>query len=364
MSRVKRVAAAMRAAELEALLITHPADVRWVSGFTGSNAAVALVGGRGRLFTDGRYTAQAKEEVQGLAVTIAVKPVAQEACTWIEKAEVEKCGFDPAVTSVSALEAMKKAISAKRRRRFFCSAPGIVARLREIKDGEEISAMRRAALLGCRVYEGMLGFIEAGMTEIDVAAELEYRARREGAEAMSFETIVASGVRGGLPHGRASEKRLALGEMVTLDFGVILGGYCSDMTRTVYLSRGTRFSRAESEQKKIFDTVLEAQITAISGVRSGVSCAEVDEAARGVLRNAGLEKEFSHSTGHGVGLEIHEGPRVGAKQAQKLEAGMVITIEPGVYLSGRFGVRIEDTVLVTEKGCEVMTPAVKSWIEL
>ncbi|ADV82849.1 peptidase M24 [Terriglobus saanensis SP1PR4] len=356
--------AAMRAKGLEAMVITHPADVRWVSGFTGSNAAVALMGGRRRLFTDGRYTAQAKEEVQGLSVTIAKKPVAQEACAWLEKAGAKLCGFDAAVTSVAALEAMKQAVSGKVRRGFFRAVSGMVVRLREVKDTDEAETMRQAALLGCRVYDEMLGVIEAGMTEIEVAAELEYRARRAGAEAMSFETIVASGVRGGLPHGKASGKRLARGEMVTLDFGVILGGYCSDMTRTVYLSRSARFSHVEAEQKKTFDAVLEAQIRAVSAVRSGVSCAEVDEAAREVLRTAGLEKEFSHSTGHGVGLEIHEGPRVGAKQAQKLESGMVITIEPGVYLAGKYGVRIEDTVLVTEAGCEVLTPSVKSWMEL
>jgi len=361
---VKRVAAEMRAKGLEAMVITHPADVRWLSGFTGSNAAVALVGGRGRLFTDGRYTTQAKEEVQGLAVTIATKPVAQEACAWLEKAGAGSCGFDSAVTSVAALETMKTAISGKMRRGFFRAAPGIVARLREIKDDAEIDAMRRAALLGCRVYEEMLSVIEAGMTEIEVAAELEYRARKAGAEAMSFDTIVASGIRGGLPHGIATGKRLARGEMVTLDFGVILGGYCSDMTRTVYLNRSVRFSPLEAEQKRAFDAVLEAQIAAVSSVRSGISCADVDEAARGVLRSAGFEKEFSHSTGHGVGLEIHESPRVGAKQAQNLEPGMVITIEPGVYLAGKYGIRIEDTVLVKETGCEVLTPSVKSWIEL
>jgi Xaa-Pro aminopeptidase len=358
----------MRGAGLGAMVVSHPADVRWLSGFTGSNGAVALLaterGVRGRLFTDGRYTVQAKDEVSGLGVTIAQKAAAGAACEWLESQGAVLCGFDSATVTVAALEGLRRSVSSKVRRGFFKAAPGLVARLREVKDAGEVEALRRAAALGCSLYEQMLSVIEAGMTEVVVAAELEHRARMAGAEAMSFETIVASGLRGALPHGRATDKRLVRGEMVTLDFGVILGGYCSDMTRTVYLGHGSRVSRNEAAQRHVFEAVLQAQEAAVAAVRPGVLCADVDEAAREVLRSAGLEKEFSHSTGHGVGLEIHEGPRIGTKQKQVLEPGMVITIEPGAYLAGKYGVRIEDMVLVTSVGAEVLTPSPKVWTEL
>jgi Xaa-Pro aminopeptidase len=218
--------------------------------------------------------------------------------------------------------------------------------------------MRAAARLGCELFEGMLSYLEAGLTEAEVAATLEYAARLAGAEGMSFETIVASGVRSSLPHGRATAAKLPKRGFVTLDFGVILDGYLSDMTRTVHMGK------AMPGERDVYDSVLEAQEAAVAAVAPGVTAGEVDEAARSVLRRVKLDKYFSHSTGHGVGLEIHEGPRLAAKQKQVLEQGMVITIEPGVYMPGRFGLRIEDMVLVTARGGEVLTPSVKAWIEL
>jgi Xaa-Pro aminopeptidase len=208
------------------------------------------------------------------------------------------------------------------------------------------------------LFDGMLTYISAGQTEMQVAAALEYAARLAGAEAMSFETIVASGERSALPHGRATAVKLPRRGFVTLDFGVILDGYCSDMTRTVHMGK------ALPGEREVYDSVLEAQEAAVAAVAPGVSAGEVDEAARSVLRRVGLDQYFSHSTGHGVGLEIHEGPRLAAKQTQVLEQGMVITIEPGVYMPGKFGLRIEDMVLVTATGGEVLTPSVKAWIEL
>lgn len=317
-----------------------------------------------RLFTDGRYTQQARDEVQGIPVAIPKKPVATAAVEWLLKCGATTCAFDSSITTVAALESLRKAVPGNLRRRFFTAQPGTIAHLREIKDTAEAEALRRAAQLGCRLYEDLLGWMEAGMTETAVAAELEHRARLAGAEAMSFDTIVASGPRGALPHGRASAKVLKPGEMVTLDFGVILDGYCSDMTRTVYLSAGKKAGKRAIEQRQVFEAVLAAQEAAVAAVKPGVTCEEVDEAARSVLRAAHLEKEFSHSTGHGVGLEIHEGPRVGARVKDKLEPGMVITIEPGAYLAGKFGVRIEDTVLVTAGAAEILTTSPKAWTEL
>lgn len=196
------------------------------------------------------------------------------------------------------------------------------------------------------------------MAETEVAAELEHQARMLGAEGMSFETIVASGARSALPHGRATSAPLPCRGFLTLDFGIILGGYCSDMTRTVYLGR------PKVDERKAYEAVQEAQEAAVAAVAPGVRCGEVDEAARGVLRRAGFAEAFSHSTGHGLGLEIHEPPRIGAGQTARLQAGMVVTIEPGIYLANRFGIRIEDMVAVTETGGQVLTPAPKALIEL
>jgi Xaa-Pro aminopeptidase len=219
--------------------------------------------------------------------------------------------------------------------------------------------MKRAAALGCKLFEGALGYIVPGAKETDVAAQLELHARLAGAEAMSFETIVASGERSALPHGRATGAKLPKRGFVTLDFGVVLDGYCSDMTRTVHLGKGSQ------REWDVYHSVLEAQEAAVAMLAPGVTCGHVDEAARSVLRKAKLEKAFSHSTGHGVGLEIHEGPRLAAKQEQVLEPGMIVTIEPGAYLAGQFGVRIEDMVLVTAKGGDVLTKAsAKVWMEL
>jgi Xaa-Pro aminopeptidase len=341
------------------MLLTHAPDVRYLSGFTGSNGAVALAGGRAALFTDGRYTAQAKAETYGLRVVVDRKPAATLAVEWLVQQKVKRCIFDARQTTVSALESMRKAAPAGLRRKFFLATDGLVARLRQVKDAGEIAKMRRAAALGCSLFEGVLQHVAAKATENEIAAQLEFAARMAGAEAMSFETILASGPRSALPHGRASRSKLPKSGFVTMDFGVVLGGYCSDMTRTVHLGKGS------ARELDVYHSVLEAQSAAIAAVAAGVSCGDVDKAARSVLRKSKLAKWFSHSTGHGVGLEIHEEPRIAAKQEQKLEAGMVITIEPGVYLPGEFGVRIEDMVLVTSRGCEVLTAASpKAWIEL
>jgi Xaa-Pro aminopeptidase len=360
-ARRKQAVAAAKAAGMDALLVTHLPDVRWLCGFTGSNAALVLAGGRGSrtvLFTDGRYTTQAKAEAVGVKVVIAPKSAATAACEWMAAAGVTRCGFDDGNTTVAGLKQMRAAVPAATRRKMFEPVGALVSMLRWVKDAGEIKKMRAAAALGCRLFEETLSVIEPGMTETAVAAELEHAARLAGAQAMSFPTIVASGIRSALPHGMASSAKLPSRGFVTLDFGVVLDGYCSDMTRTVHLGAAT------AAERTAYDAVLEAQEAGVAAVRAGATGGDVDEAARSVLRRAGLADWFTHSTGHGVGLEIHEGPRLAAKQTQKLEAGMVITIEPGIYIPGKFGVRIEDMVLVTAKGGEILTPCTKAWIEL
>jgi Xaa-Pro aminopeptidase len=365
--RLRSLRRQMRREAIAALLVTHPADVRYLCGFSGSNAALGITASRACMFTDGRYTAQAQQETRAARVVIASKPAQEEACAWLASTGVGHCVFDPASTTVAELQLFRKAVrgdgkdaaAGHRGRGFFqpLSTP-LVANLRLVKDEQELKLMEEAAHLGVKLFQELLPHIHSGMTEVAVAAHLESSARLHGADGMSFETIVASGPRSALPHGRATTRPLPRRGFMTLDFGVILKGYCSDMTRTVFLGKPTR------RERFTYDSVREAQQAAVAAVKPGVSCGEIDEAARSVLRKAGLAHYFTHSTGHGVGLEIHEAPRIAATQQQILLPGMVITIEPGAYLMGRFGVRIEDMVAVTQQGAHLLTPASTAWKQL
>ncbi|HEV2448682.1 MAG TPA: M24 family metallopeptidase, partial [Candidatus Sulfopaludibacter sp.] len=233
------------------------------------------------------------------------------------------------------------------------AALGWIEQLRMVKSTEEIALIRQSVETNSRAFEQAVARARAGMKEQDLAAELEYRMRRLGAEKPSFETIVAGGVRSALPHAQPTAAPLCSGGLVVVDMGAIQEGYCSDMTRMLFL--GTPGAKV----KRAYRAVLEAQLAAIDAVRAGVKTARVDAAARDVLKGYGLDGAFVHSTGHGLGLEIHEPPRIGKRDKNKLQAGMAITIEPGVYLEGFGGIRIEDTVVVTENGCEILTPTPK-----
>ena len=347
-------------AGLSGLLITALPDLRYISGFTGSSAALAVTRRSARLFTDGRYKIQAAEEVRAAQVEIVSGAPATAAVQWLAaQPAADIAGFDPTHTTVADLQRWKMALPARLRRSFLVAlAAPLVEPLRQVKDEAELSIMAEAAAVGCKLFDHILEYIQPGISEVDVAAELEHQARRMGAEGMSFDTIVASGQRSALPHGHATTAKLPRRGFLTLDFGVILKGYCSDMTRTIYLGS------PKPDERNAYQAVLEAQEAGLAAVSAGVSCGDVDEAARSVLRKAGLAEAFSHSTGHGVGLEIHESPRLGAGQSTRLQAGMVVTIEPGIYLAGQFGVRIEDMVAVTRTGGQVLTPAPKALIEL
>jgi Xaa-Pro aminopeptidase len=227
-----------------------------------------------------------------------------------------------------------------------------------IKDADELQLVREAVNLGAGLFRTTLDTLRPGTEEIEVAAKMEYAARTSGADGMSFETIIAAGARSALPHGRASATAIPAEGFVVCDFGVILAGYCSDMTRTVFVGRPT------SEAHGFYQAVREAQQAAVAAVEPGVKVSAVDEAARKVLRSNGLGRFFTHSTGHGVGLEIHEAPRIAAGQDEELRPGMVITIEPGAYIPGKWGVRIEDMVVVTEQGADVLTPTSKELISI
>ena len=358
--RIGQLRRRLTRAGLPALVVTHLPDVRYLSGFTGSSGALAVTRRAAGMFTDSRYTSQANEEVSAAKVRIVTGAPAVAAVEWLAaQPGVNAAGFDPAWTTVAELTRWRAALPSGLRRSFLMPlAAPLVERLRQVKDEDELALMNEAALLGCKLFEHVLGIIRPGMAEMEVAAELEHRARLLGAEGMSFETIVASGMRSALPHGRATRAPLPRRGFLTLDFGVILRGYCSDMTRTVFIGK------PKADERNTYEAVLAAQESGVAAVGPGASCGEVDEAARGVLRKAGLAEAFSHSTGHGVGLEIHEPPRIGAGQTTRLASGMVVTIEPGVYLAGHYGIRIEDMVAVTRTGGQVLTPAPKALIEL
>jgi Xaa-Pro aminopeptidase len=358
--RIGQLRRRMTRAGFPGLLVTHLPDVRYLCGFTGSSAALAITRRVARLFTDGRYTAQAAEEVSAARVEIVSSAPAIHAIQWLAaQSGVSLAGFDPAITTVAELARLRAALPASLRRVFLQALPvPLVEPLRMVKDEEELTLIVEAALLGCRLFDHILSFLRPGLAEFEVAAELEHQARLLGAEGMSFETIVASGRRSALPHGRATAARLPRNGFLTLDFGIIHKGYCSDMTRTVHLGKPS------ARERSAYQAVLDAQLDAVAAVSAGASCGQVDEAARRVLRHAGLADAFTHSTGHGVGLEIHEPPRIGAGQTTHLLPGMVVTIEPGIYLPDEFGVRIEDMVAVIRNGGQVLTPAPKALIEL
>ena len=356
--RMRALRRKLKESGIDALVITHLPDVRYLCGFMGSNAALAITATHAALFTDGRYTLQAKEQTQSARVMISETSALADACSWLTSTGVKRACFSPEHTTVAALAKMRESIDRRKKNFFVPLKEPLVASLRMVKDSDELALIEKAALLGCDLFEELLPFLEPGVAEIAVAAELEYAARRRGAEGMSFETIVASGPRSALPHGHATAAKLPRNGFVTLDFGVILGNYCSDMTRTVHLGR------LSHEERSAYDAVLAAQQAAVDAVRPGVTCGEVDEAARGVLRQAGLDEYFTHSTGHGVGIEIHEAPRIAKEQETKLVPGMVVTIEPGIYIAGKFGIRIEDMVVVTDRAQRVLTPAPKALIEL
>ena len=336
-----------------AFLITHLPDLRWLSGFTGSSAALVVTAREAMLFTDGRYRAQAAQELAGVSFQIVEAAPARAAVLWtVGQPEATSLAYDAEQTTVAELDRLRAVLPARVRRRFLVAQPeSIVAALRMRKDAEEIATMAEAAALGCSLFDHILGFLRPGIAEVAVAAELEHQARLRGAEGMSFETIVASGARSSMPHGRASSARLPRRGFLTLDFGIILRGYCSDMTRTVC------FGQPTARERQVYDAVLAAQQSGLASVRAGATCEAVDQAARSILSAAGFAEAFSHSTGHGVGLQIHEPPRIAARQKAKLESGMVITVEPGAYFPGQFGVRIEDTVVVQRGGCRNLTAA-------
>jgi Xaa-Pro aminopeptidase len=352
--RQKTFQQTLGAERLNGFVVTHPANLRYLCGYTGSNGLLLFLRERRVFFTDGRYTEQARDEVGGARVVIARGPLLEAAGTLIGAVKAA-IGFEGDHTTVATAADMRKLVGKKIS---WKPTSGLIMGQRMIKDAEEMKIIREAVSMGAAVYEHALRSIRAGVRESEVAGELEFAARRAGADGMAFDTIVAAGKRSALPHGRASSQPIPRRGFVVVDSGVVLHGYCSDMTRTVHVGRASR------EERRWYDAVLEAQLAGIAAVKPGTTAGAVDHAARQVLRRHKLDRFFTHSTGHGVGLEIHEPPRLGKTQEETLQPGMVITIEPGVYLPDKGGIRIEDMVLVTKTGCQVLTPVSKVLMEI
>jgi len=308
---------------------------------------------RALLFTDPRYQTQAPLE-SDCEIRVTKGPLIVEASKWIKRLRLTTVAFEQlrmGFEEYTRLKDLAKGVRLK-------PIAGAVEKLRAVKSPDEIATIHAAVRLNSVAVEQALKHFKLSMSEIDLAAEIEYRMRRLGADGPAFETIVASGVRTALPHARPTDHAIQKDQLLLIDVGANVTGYASDMTRTYAVGK------LDARRRRIYRAVLESQFAAIDTVKPGVTCAVVDRACRSVLQGFGMEKLFIHSTGHGLGLEIHEPPRVGRKERTKLETGMVITIEPGVYDEKVGGVRIEDTVVVTAGGCEVLTPTGKELVIL
>lgn len=339
----------------DALVVTHLPNILYLSGFSGTAGVLVVQSDRLTLFTDGRYAIQAREEAHKVRVCISRGPLLKAVGGHLRKWGAARAAFEPQWLSVAEKRTLQRAVG--KRIRWFGLENG-VAQLREVKDAEEISQIRRAARLGCEVFAEVLAAVKPGVRELELAAEIEYRMRRKGASGLAFPTIVASGARSALPHAQPSQKRLRGNELVVLDLGAILGHYCCDLTRTVYLGR------APAKVRGWYRAVQEAQDEARAALQAGVAAGKVDVAARRVLKRFGIEQHFIHSTGHGLGLEVHEEPRLAKGQEKIIQAGNVVTLEPGVYVEGIGGIRIEDDIAVLRRGTESLTNAPREFIEL
>lgn len=340
---------------VDALLVSHLPNIFYLCGFSGSAGCLLVMSASALLLTDARYSLQARAEVTGARICIVRDGLATALAGILRAQEVRQLAFEGARLSVLQQRLFRRSTGSRTAWR---PISGWVEDLRTRKSPREVARMRQASRLASSVVREVLPLLRPGVRENEIAAEIDYRMRRGGASGAAFETIVASGRRTALPHARPSGKRLRKNELVLLDLGAILRHYCSDLSRTIYLGRAPERVRAAHR------AILEAQAAARDALRPGVSAESVDAAARQVLMRNGLGRYFVHSTGHGLGLEVHEEPRLAVGQKTRIQEGFVVTLEPGVYWEGVGGIRVEDDVVVTRRGHEVLTDAPRELIEL
>ena len=353
-SRIDAVRLVLASRRLDALVVTHLPHIRYLCGFSGSNALLIITQKKALFATDGRYAEQVRSEVRDVRVVVGAGPLSDVIAPSVRFASGARIGFDPDLVSVAGLTRFRARFPKAR----WVAAGGLLDPLISVKDAGEIDLLKQAIAISERVFGELLPMLVPGVRESEVAARISYLHRLHGADGDGFESIVASGPRGALPHARPTDRRIRKGELVTIDFGCRFQGYHSDITRTLAIGRPA------PRLKRMYKAVLEAQLTSLAAVRAGVPARAVDAEARRVFRAYRLLQHFRHSLGHGLGLQIHEQPRLAPTSSDILRDGQVVTIEPGVYVPGVGGVRIEDDVVVRPHGRDLLTALSKELIVL
>ncbi|MGO2082168.1 M24 family metallopeptidase [Vagococcus sp.] len=351
--RVEKLRVKMKEQEVSAILITNPYSLRYLTGFTGTTGLAVITLDDAFFVTDFRYTEQAATQCEGYKVVKNIGPIFETVADIVENEEISNLAFEEVVVSFKQYADLERLIEVD-----LIPISGMVEELREVKDSSEVEIIKEACRIADAAFKHILTFIKPGVTELQVANELDFYMRSLGASGVSFDTIVASGLRSAMPHGVASSKVIETGDFVTIDFGCYYEGYVSDMTRTISVGEPSE------KLKEIYQVVLEAQEKVLLEAKPGMTGIELDAVAREHIASKGYGEAFGHSTGHGIGLEIHEGPNVSKVSEKAFVPGNVITNEPGIYLPGIGGVRIEDDMLVTENGVERLTHSPKELIIL
>jgi Xaa-Pro aminopeptidase len=352
--RINKIKNLINEMEIDALLIDSDVNRFYLTAFTGTSGKVLFTPVDSYFITDFRYIEQARDQIEAYKIIEIKGKYEQKIVEILKEDGVKTLAFESNIVTYMQYEEYKREFKEFE----LIPTENLVAKLRLIKDEDEIKRVKKAVEISDRAFEHILKYIKAGISERDIALELEYFMKKEGGENNSFDFIVASGERSSMPHGVASSKKVEIGDFITMDFGTIYKGYCSDMTRTIVLGK------ASKKQEEIYNIVLRAQIAVLEKIKAGMKAKEADAIARDIIADTGYGENFGHGLGHGVGIEVHEEPRLSYMSDAILEAGMIVTDEPGIYIPDWGGVRIEEDLIITEDGCELLNSSSKELIVL